>query len=132
MLRLAKKKAVPPPVLYRVRRRLTRRLLRACTAADPQWGHYHQFAITMMKSCQDLLADLGLVGYWVVPLAETDHWIDALMLGCPDGRVLGIPDPFEEIGPPPFPLLNEVVDFFLSLAQAVSQKSPNTSAGRSS
>ncbi|WP_437601936.1 hypothetical protein WMF28_10015 [Sorangium sp. So ce590] len=132
MLRLATKKTMPPPVLDRIRRRLTRRLLRACTAADPQWGCYHQFAIAMMKSYQDLLADLGLVGYWVVPPAETDHWIDALMLGCPDGRVLDIPDPFEEIGPPPFPLLDEVVDFFLSLAQAVSQKSPNTGARRSS
>ncbi|MGK4008403.1 hypothetical protein WMF31_37675 [Sorangium sp. So ce1036] len=132
MLRLAKKKTVPPPVLDRVRRRLTRRLLRACTVADPQWGYYHQFAIAMMTSYQDLLADLGLVGYWVVPLAETDHWIDALMLGCPDGRVLDIPDPFQEISPPPFPLLHEVVDFFLSLARAVSQKSRITGAGPSS
>ncbi|WP_437840046.1 hypothetical protein [Sorangium sp. So ce1153] len=132
MLRLAKKKTVTPPVLDRVRRRLTRRLLRACTAADPQWRYYHQFAIAMMKSYQDLLADLGLVGYWVVPLAETDHWIDTLMLGCPDGRVLDIPDPFEEIGPLPSPLLHEVVDFFLSLAQAVSQKSRITPTGLSS
>jgi hypothetical protein len=132
MLRLAKKKTVPSPVLDRIRRRLTRRLLRACTAADPQWGYYHQFAITMMKVYQDLLADLGLVGYWVVPLAETDHWIDTLRLGCPDGRMLDIPDPFEEIGPPPFPLLGKVVDFFLSLAQAASQKSRITGAGPSS
>ncbi|WP_438033702.1 hypothetical protein [Sorangium sp. So ce204] len=132
MLRLAKNKIVTPPVLDRVRRRLTRRLLRGCTAADPQWGYYHQFAIRMMKSYQNPLADLDLVGYWVVPLAETDHWIDAQMLGGPDGRVLDIPDPFEEIGPPPFPQLHEVVDFFLSLAQAVSQKSPNTGAGPSS
>ncbi|WP_437649277.1 hypothetical protein [Sorangium sp. So ce362] len=132
MLRLAKNKTVPPPVLDRVRRRLTRRLLRACTAAAPQWDYYHQFAIAMMKSYQDLLADLDLVGHWVVPLAETDHWIDTLMLGCPDGRVLDIPDPFEEIGPPPFPLVHEVVDFFLSLAQAVSQESRITRAGLSS
>jgi hypothetical protein len=93
-----------------------RRLLRAYTAAEPRWGYYHQFAITMMKVYQDLLADLGLVGYWVVPLAETDHWIDALMLGCPDGRVLDIPDPFEEIGPLPIPELDRVVEFFLALA----------------
>ncbi|MGK3998885.1 hypothetical protein [Sorangium sp. So ce1024] len=132
MLRLAKKKTVPPPVLDRIRRRLTRRLLRAYTAAEPQWGYYHQFAIAMMKSYQDLLADLGLLGYWVVPLAETDHWIDTLMLGCPGGRVLDIPDPFEELGPPPFPLLHEVVDFFLSIAHAVSQKSRITRARLSS
>jgi hypothetical protein len=132
MLRIAKKKSVPPPVLDRVRRRLTRRLLRACTAANPQWGYYHQFAMTMITVYQDLLADLGLVGYWVVPLAETDHWIDALQLGCPDGRVLDIQDPFEESGPPPFPLLDKVVGFFLSLAQAVSQKSWAKGAGPSS
>ncbi|KYG09066.1 hypothetical protein BE21_19935 [Sorangium cellulosum] len=132
MLRLAKKKTVPPPVLDRILRRLTRRLLRACTAAEPQWGYYHQFAIANMKSYQDLLADRGLVGYWVVPLAETDHRIDALMLGCSDGRVLDIPDPFEEIGPPPFPLLHDVMDFFLSIAQTVSQKSRITSVGPSS
>jgi hypothetical protein len=129
MLRVAKKKCVPPLVLDRVRRRLTRRLLRACTAANPQWGYYHQFAMNMIKVYQDLLADLGLIGYWVVPLAETDHWIDALMLGCPDGRVLDIPEPFEEIWPPPFPLIHEVVDFFLSIAQAVSQKSWAKGAG---
>jgi hypothetical protein len=132
MLKRMKQKTAPPPVLHRVRRRLTRRLLRACTAADPQWGYYHQCAITMMKVYQNLLADLGLVGYWVVPLAETDHWIDALRLGCPDGRVLDIPDPFKEIGPPPFRPLEKVVNFFLSLAQAVSQKSRITGAGPSS
>lgn len=129
MLKLAKKKTVSPPDLDRIRRRLTLRLFRACTAADPQCGYYHQFAITMMKVYQDLLADFGLVGYWVVPLAETDHWIDALMLGCPDGRVLDIPDPFEEIGPPPFPLLDRVVDFFLTLAAPGAQKSQNAAAG---
>ncbi|WP_437899223.1 hypothetical protein [Sorangium sp. So ce124] len=86
----------------------------------------------MMKSYQDLLADLGLVGYWVVPVAETDHWIDALMLGCPDGRVLDIPEPFQEIGPPPFPQIHDVVDFVLSIAQAVSQKARITGAGPSS
>lgn len=132
MLRLAKQKTVTPQVLDRVRRRLIRRLFRACTAADSQWGYYHRFTIAMMRSYQDLLADLGLVGYWVVPLAETDHWIDALRLGCPNERVLDIPDPFEEIGPPPFPLLHEVVNFFPSLAQAASQKSRITGAGPSS
>jgi hypothetical protein len=129
MLSVAKKKSVPPLVLDRVRRRLTRRLLRACTAANPQWGYYHQFAMNMIKVYQDLLADLGLVGYWVMPLAETDHWVDALQLGCPDGHVLDIPDPFEEIGPPPFPLIDKLVDFFLSLARAVSQKSWAKGAG---
>ncbi|WP_438040231.1 hypothetical protein [Sorangium sp. So ce128] len=132
MLRLAKKKTVTPQVVDRVLRRFIRRLLWACTAADSQWGYYHRFTIAMMKSYQDLLADLGPVGDWVVPLAEADHWVDTLTLGYPGGRVLDIPDPFEEIGSPPFPLLHEVVDFFLSIAQAVSQKARITGAGPSS
>lgn len=106
MLKLAKRKTVTPPVLDRVRRRLTRRLFRACSAAEG--GDCQRFLIGMMNVYQNLISDLGLVGYWVVPIACTNHGIDALMIGCPDGGVLDIPDPSED--------LDQVVELFLTLA----------------
>lgn len=114
MLKLAKKKTVSAAAMERVRRRLLRRLFRMCMAA--QKDNEQELLIEMMNVYQNILTDLGVVGYWIVPIACTRQGLDALVVGCPDGRALDIPDPFEEIGPPPFPELNRVVEFFLALA----------------
>jgi len=58
-------------------------------------GEYAQWAAAVTPEFQRLLEDVGLVGFWIIPTFESDHFVDRLDVGTPNGGApRKLPDPF--------------------------------------
>jgi hypothetical protein len=79
-------------------------------------GSYAQWAVAVLGGYQELLTDLGLIGFWIIPICENDQWVDGLCLGTPAGCITHIPDPWDASERVTEEDIQHVAQFFLEAA----------------